>query len=259
MNPGAFLGRVAKQSLAAMWAFRSSSLLVVLFGALFALSEVVAAIIFYRFTPTIAGWRFDEFLTLVATANLVNHGYQLLFVLNHEELLDRILDGALDYDLVRPVDSQLLVSIRRLDWPSALNLLLAAALLVYATRHLPHASLASVVLFAGLGVLGVGLLYALNQLAVSVAFWADRPRRITGAPESLMELGGGPAGVYPRALQYALSSVLPVVAATNLPVTALWGGVPLWQATGFVLGVAALMGAARWVWQRGLTRYTSAS
>lgn len=249
----------AVQSIKSALVYRSSSILVVVFGLLFSVAQVVATLVYYRYTNAIGGWGFYEFLTLVGSSVVVSSGYQLLFVLNHEDIVDRIVDGSLDYDLLRPVDSQVLLSTKRLDVPSAVTLLVGLGVYAYGAQRVPALSVWSVAAWLSLCAVSVWFLYCVNHAFVSLAFWIERAHSLTGVSEYLLDLGQGPARVYPRLVQHILTSILPVVAATNLPVDVTWHALTVRQLVWFLSGVATATGMARYLWQRGLRRYYSAN
>lgn len=259
-RPLVLLGLLAQQSLGKMLAYRLSALFTVVFGVLFAVAEVIAIIVYYQYTDEIAGWDLPSFLALNATYGFIQYLYQFLFVIAHEELMDRIIGGELDYDLVRPVDSQLLCSIRTLDYPSLINLLIPTALLVYCARTLGLGlSLPVVICYMVLIVLGVALYYLLNQFFVAMAFWVERPRRLAGVAEYLFEFASRPRSVYPRALQVLFTAVLPILTAVNAPAELIRGELEPGVVILFAASLAILGVIVRIQWLCGVRRYASAS
>ena len=52
----------------------------------------------------------------------MNSVVQTFFMTNVDELTDLIRTGGLDFILLKPIDTQFLVSLRRIDWSSLANL-----------------------------------------------------------------------------------------------------------------------------------------
>lgn len=260
MNTVSLLRLMARRSLSQMMVYRLSATFVVIFGSLFAVAEVVSLLIFYQYTPDIAGWDFYAFLALIATYGFIQHIYQFFFVLSHEELMDKIIEGELDYDLIRPVDSQVLCSLRNLDYPSLINLIVPTSLLIYCWPHLKlEFTLSTLLAYTILLICGVALYYLLTQFFVCMAFWVDRPRKLAGVTEYLFDLASRPRAVYPRAMQLFLTFVLPVLTAVNTPVDLLRGE---FNTTGFLalLGfLLVIVIIVRIQWVLGTRRYSSAS
>lgn len=260
MNWNRVLRLLAQRSLAQMLAYRLSALFVILFGSLFAAAEVVSILVYYQYAPDIAGWDLHSFLALAASYGLIQYIYQFCFVQSHEELMDRIIEGDLDYDLIRPLDAQFLCSLKTLDYPSLVNLMIPIGLLVYSWPHLgvPFA-VGTVLLYAALVVCGVALYYLLSQFFVTLAFWVERPQKLGGVTEYLFDFASRPRAVYPRAMQFALSFVLPVLTAVNMPADFLRGQFDLPAFVVFAGMLVALWAAVRAQWRLGLRRYASAN
>lgn len=241
-------------------AYRVSSIFIVVFGTLFSLSEIVASVIYYRSASHIVGWTFYQYLALIATFNFIQYGYQFWFVSGHEALLDNIVDGQLDYTLVRPVDAQVACSLAGVDLASAVNMVVPMGIMAYALAHGRfQLSLLVGVAYIGLLAMGIGMYYALNQIVVSLGFWIERPQKLSGVPEYMFELASRPSGIYPRVLQYALTFGLPLLVATNLPVELLEGRESVQTVAALCGGVGMLLVVSRVLWKAGLRKYVSAS
>lgn len=254
------LGLLARQSLGKMLAYRVSALFTVVFGILFALAEVIAITVYYRYTDEISGWDLSSFLGLYATYGFIQYLYQFVFVVSHEELMDKIIEGELDYDLIRPVDSQFLCSARALDYPSLINMIAPLGLLIYCARKLElDLTLPVIISYSILVVLGVTLYYLVNQFFVAMAFWVERPRKLAGVAEYLFEFASRPRSVYPRAMQVILTLVLPILTAVNAPVDVIRGELHLGMVGAFVTGLIVIGGIVRVQWVHGVRRYASAS
>ncbi|WP_437958363.1 ABC-2 family transporter protein [Sorangium sp. So ce119] len=251
---------LGQHSLAQTLSYRLSAAFVVVFGTLFAVGELASLLIYFQFTDSIAGWGLHASLALIATFGLIQHTYQFFFVVSHEALMDKIVHGELDYDLVRPVDSQLLCSLKSLDFPSLINMIIPVGILLYAWPHLDApASVATLGAYLLLVLCGVVFYYLLNQLFVGLSFWIERPQQLAGVPEYLLEFATRPRTIYPRWIQFALAVVLPVLTATNTPVDLLRGELELSAVLPLLAAIALLAVAARWQWRRGVRRYVSAS
>ena len=68
----------------------------------------------------------------------MNSLVQTFFMTNIDELTDMIRTGGLDFLLLMPIDTQFLVSFRRIDWSSLANFLAGVGILVYSLAHLAY-------------------------------------------------------------------------------------------------------------------------
>lgn len=248
------------QSFSQTLAYRTTSIFIVVFGTLFSLGEVIGVFVYYSYTDNIFGWDKNAFLLLIGTFSLIQYIYQFLFVLQHEELMDKVIEGELDYDLIRPMDSQLLCSFRLLDIPSLINMIIPLALISYSIKNLDNSVHAiyfvQYILFIFIGVL---FYYLLNQFFVSLSFWIERPGKLIGLPEYLFDLASRPRSVYPKYLQIIIVFIIPVVSATNTPVSFLRGSVDLTALFSLLIFTIIMFWVVRVQWIKGIKRYASTS
>lgn len=254
-----YLKIMLSQSISQFFIYRLTSILVCFFGTLFTAIEVITVIVLYNYTDSINGWDFYSFLALSATFTLISYLYQFFFTLSHEDLIEKIIEGELDYDLIRPVDSQLINSIKQLDIPSLLNIIIAIILLCYSVSHIEFGQLffANIVLYIFFVLIGVFFYYLVNQFFINFAFWIERPYQIAAIPEYLLDLASRPRTVYPPILHLLFVWVFPILLSTNLPVEILRGDIDLSIIGYYVLFITIFSIIVRIQWKRGLKKYQS--
>jgi ABC-type uncharacterized transport system permease subunit len=76
------------------------------------------------------GWGRHEFFVFLATTWLINSVVQAFFMPNAEEFSELIRTGNLDFALLKPIDTQFLISFQKVDWSSLANLGTGGVLLV---------------------------------------------------------------------------------------------------------------------------------
>lgn len=263
MNPTryvALLKLLGKQSLAQMLTYRMTSTFIIVFGTLFAFADIIGTVVFFQYTESIAGWEIYDFLVLLSTFQFISYLYQFFFVASHENLMENILNGKLDYDLLRPVDSLFLCSMKQLDFPSVINMIIPSSIFFYCLPYIKiELNFLNVLIYILFVALGVIFYYLLNQMFVCLAFWVDRPQKIAGVPEYMLDFASRPREVYPRILQIILSTVFPVITAVNLPAEYLKGSLSINYFV-FYLFFLILFGiVVRFQWKWGICRYASAN
>ncbi len=77
------------------------------------------------------GWGKYQFFVFLATMQLINSLVQAFFMPNAEEFSELVRMGGLDFALLKPIDTQFLVSLAKFDWSALINFLFAAVLLGY--------------------------------------------------------------------------------------------------------------------------------
>src|SRR3990172_5313554 len=81
-------------------------------------------------------WDKYQFFVFLATSLLVNNIVQMFFMPNAEEFSELIRTGNLDFALLKPIDTQFLISLQKVDWSSLSNVAVGVLLLGYALPRL---------------------------------------------------------------------------------------------------------------------------
>lgn len=217
--------------------------------------------IIYRHTATINGWTYYQVLLLVAVFELLETTLYTFLITNFARMPIYVNDGELDFFLLKPVDAQFLVSLHYFSLASALNLLPPLVLLVIAWQKLALAvSFSQIVIFFLLFVSSLLILYALWFLTVIILFWTAKIYEIHELFLSLFRFMQYPSSIYQGALRQFFSLVFPILLTVSLPAQVLLGNLEQPQNLIWLpLLAGVFFGVARWVWKRGLRRYSSAS
>ena len=214
-----------------------------------------------------SGWRQYEFFVFLSTTLFVNSLVQAFFMPNAEEFSELIRRGGLDYVLVKPIDTQFLVSLQQVEWSSLANFVFGGCLLGYSLYQLDYRpgwfQVLAYPFYVGCGVV---ILYSLMIALASTSIWLGRNQSLynfwfylTNFSRYPMEIYRGPVGDWLRRL---FTFLVPVLVVVNVPARLL--AKPLepdhWWLMGYAL-VATVMSfwAGRWVFQRALESYRSAS
>jgi ABC-2 type transport system permease protein len=213
-------------------------------------------------------WDKYQFFVFIATSMFINSIVQMFFMTNADEFSELIRTGGLDFALLKPIDTQFLISLRKVEWASLANFFVAAALMTYALPRVEGVELsvwrvvAYVVYVAG----GIGILYSLTIVLAAASVWLGRNSSIydfwfyiTTFSRYPMEIYQGPVGGW---IQRGFTFVLPILIVVNVPARFL--AKPMQQEYWYlalfaILATAASLLASRWVFQRALLSYRSAS
>ena len=215
-----------------------------------------------------AAWDKHQFFVFIATSMFINSVVQLLFMTNADEFSELIRTGGLDFALLKPIDTQFLISLRRIEWASLSNFVVAAVLMAYALPRVEgfHLTVWQVVLYPIYIVGGIGILYSLMIVLAACSVWLGRNTSIydfwfyiTNFSRYPMEIYHGPVGDW---LRRAFTFVLPILIVVNVPARMLAKPLQAEYAYLALFAVAATilsLLASRWVFQRALLSYRSAS
>jgi ABC-2 type transport system permease protein len=215
-----------------------------------------------------AAWDKYQFFVFIATSMFINSIVQMFFMTNADEFSELIRTGNLDFALVKPIDTQFIISLRRVEWASLPNFLVAAVLMGYA---LPHViafppSVIEVLLYVFYMGLGVAILYSLTIVLAAASVWLGRNSSIydfwfyiTTFSRYPMEIYTGSVGIW---LQRFFLFFVPILIVVNVPARFLakpFQAEYAYLAGYGILATIASLAVSRWVFQRALASYRSAS
>ena len=258
----------ARNSLIRDMTFRSNFLLEMVTGTVWVFMNLGFYLLIYQFTRSIAGWEQYEFFAFIATTILVNSLVQIFFMPNMQELSELVRTGGLDFALLKPIDTQFLLSMRKINWSSTGNFFVALALLVFSLTRLPgRPEPIALLLYPIYIVAGVLLLYSVMMALAATSIWLGRNQSlydfwfyITSFSRYPMEIYGG--SVLGDSLRMVFTFVIPILVVINVPAQIM--AKPLssdaaWLAAFALLATAAGLQGSRWIFQRALQSYRSAS
>jgi ABC-2 type transport system permease protein len=211
-------------------------------------------------TDELGGWREDELIALVGVFMLVGGLVSVVIRPSMERLMEGVRLGTLDFILTKPVDAQLLVSVRQVEVWRLVDVATGVAVIVYAVVRLgerigPDRAASFLLVLAA----GVAIVYSFLLILSTLAFWLVRLENILVIFATMYEAGRWPVGIYPPWLRVALTAVVPVAFAITVPVETLVGRLePTTLALTVVIAVGFLIGS-RLFWRFGLRHYTGAS
>jgi ABC-2 type transport system permease protein len=259
----------ARNSLIRAMTFRTNFLLECFTGLAWVAMSLSFYILIFQYTNSISrdnGWSQYQFFIFLATIQFINSLVQAFFMPNLEEFSELVRTGSLDFALLKPIDTQFLVSLTKLEWSELTNFVFGAGLLVYSLVRLGHTpGPLEFVLYPFYILCGVALLYSLMIALAATTVWLGRNQSIydfwfyiTNFSRYPLEIYRGPIGT---PLQIAFTYILPIMVVVNVPARLL--AKPLegqWPLAAFALLATALaLLASRWLFGRALDGYRSAS
>lgn len=232
-----------------------------LFQSLVAVATGLAVLgLVFSHTRELAGWSPAQLLAVMGVHVLVGGVVRAAIQPNMLRLIQDVREGKLDYLLVKPRDSQLLVSIRELSVWQSVDCLVGAVVLGVASSRLEVAvGVGRALAFVGAVLLGVLTIYCFWLLLSIGAFWIVRLEFIVELFEGVYQAGRWPVGIYPVGLRVLLTFLVPLAFAVTVPAQAIAGlatGRTLLAAVAFT---ATLATVTRWAWKQGLRHYSGAS
>ena len=264
------LGTFARACLVRDMTFRANFLLECLTSLGWMSMNLAFYLLVFTYTSEIGrgtGWTREPFFAFVATGLIINSIVQAFFMPSAEELTEMVRSGGLDGVLVKPLDAQFLLSMHRVDFSALANGIVGLVLLAWAVSRFesPPPAVAWLV-YPGLLVCGVAILYSLVIMLAAATIHMGRNQSlydfwfyITNFSRYPAEIYAGPWG---GPLRAACTFVIPILLVVNVPARVLarpLTGEAWWPVAGMLVAAAAALVVSRWVFQRSLARYRSAS
>lgn len=258
----------ARNSLIRDMTFRANFIIEIISSMSWMIMNLGFYTLVYKFTPNIAAWGKYEFFVFISTTMFVNSLVQSFFMPNMQELSELVRTGGMDFALLKPIDTQFLISFRRVNWSSLGNFLVALLLLGYSLPQIEGLELSSwqFVLYPLYIFLGVLILYSVMITLAATSIWLGRNQSlydfwfyITNFSRYPMEIYRGTWGTPLRNL---FTFVIPILVVINVPARLM--AKPLadaqWQLALFaIVATVVSLIVSRWVFNRALLSYRSAS
>jgi ABC-2 type transport system permease protein len=214
----------------------------------------------YSYTTELNGWSESELLAILGIQILMGGVIRALVQPNMIRLMDDVREGKLDYALTKPVDAQVLVSVRQVEIWQAVDIVSGAIVLGVALARLGgELGLVDALAFALALVLGAVMIYCFWLVITTVSFWVVRMEHVLELWEGLYQTGRFPMGIYPGWLRFSVTFLVPIAFAVTVPAEAVTSRLD-WQTLALAAGFAVVLFAfTRWFWRFGLRHYTGAS
>jgi ABC-2 type transport system permease protein len=240
--------------------FKANFMVRLLTEFLWLIMQFVYIQVMYGQANDVGGWNKWQMIVLVGTNHVITQLFEALFYDNCTRLTDQIRQGDLDFSLIKPINTQFLVSLRYTDYSSLANSTLGVGIIFFALHKLGVApGWGAILLFTSLVLNGILIYYAILFILSAWTFWIGRSNNLMELYWQFGQFSRYPGDIYPWLLRRLLLTLIPMLIVSNFPaavlVNKLEGG---WVFYGFALGLA-FFALTVWVWDRGLRRYRSAS
>lgn len=206
------------------------------------------------------GWHRPHLLMLVGEFTLVGGLLRMAVRPNLGLLVADVRQGTLDYALLKPVDTQLFVSVRRLEIWHGVDLLAGLAVLGWGVAELDQGiRFGDAVLFAATLLCGLVIVYCFLFSMITSAFWLVSVGELVEMFESVYQAGRWPLSIYPDWLRFGLTFLVPISFALTVPVEALTARASVTMLVIEFAMACALVAFTRWYFRFALRNYTGAS
>jgi ABC-2 type transport system permease protein len=244
MRYGRIFLSFARNCLVREMTFRANFLIRIISDLLWlSLLLVFFSVIFLRMTDNIAGWSKYQALVLLGTHYLIIKICDAFFLPNFSEFSEQIRTGELDFILAKPVSTQFIVSLRKMDFSGVVNLIVGLCIVGYAVHRLDVGPITPGVVaqYSILLGAGVAIAYAIMFIMASTSVWMVRADWVFESWFHINRFARYPGEIYGVGwLRQLLTYFVPVLIMTNFPAKALLGRLQAHEFA-YAVGIAALM------------------
>jgi ABC-2 type transport system permease protein len=208
----------------------------------------------------IGNWNLAQALIVIGTFRLLVFPVWGWMFASFNTLPKQISEGKLEMMIIKPVDSQFMVSVRQFSFSVLPSLIGGTIFLLLGVRELGYVpSFLNFIFFLGLLIVSVALMYGIYFISIALALFTERLNNIAHVFVALYDASRFPKEIYGIILQRILTTILPVALFIVVPSEVLFRPANWMSWLWFLILAVAFNVLARKIWLSGLRRYSSAS
>lgn len=215
--------------------------------------------VLFRHTSSMNGWSIDETRVFMGVLFVTDAIYMLLFSENLDRMGEKIRRGDLDLLLVKPVNSQWMLSFQKVSIAYLGNAMFSFAWLVWALLQMENRPLTGLLWLVLTVPMSLAIVYTIRFMTAAAALFFTKADAVNYIWYQLYRLGTRPDSFYPMVLRYVVLTAFPIAFLASIPSQIILGKMgPLILLWGYFLASLFIFGSTRF-WKRGLRSYSSAS
>jgi len=225
-----------------------------LIGSIFLLS------IFFQSNGYIGGRKFEQALIIQGIYTILNGITNTWFNPNLTEIVKHIREGTLDFVLLKPIDSQFFISLKKINPSGFLEIMLGFLLLFFCIRinqinlNLSFLTLSLITISCS-----ICILYSLWFFISTTTIWFVKTWNAIEVLRSFLYIGRFPLNSFSFSLRIFFSVFIPIAFITTIPSEVFLGLSQLWKILLEVIVASVFLMTSRKFWLFALKFYSSAS
>ena len=225
-----------------------------LIGSIFLLS------IFFQNNGYIGGWKFEQALIIQSIYTILNGVTNTWFNPNLTEIVKHIREGTLDFVLLKPIDSQFYISLKKITPSGFLEIIIGFCLLLYCIKiNQINITMVFLTLCLMTIICSICILYSLWFLISTTTIWFVKTWNATEVLRSFLYIGRFPLNSFSFSLRIFFSVFIPIAFITTIPSEVFLGLSELWKILLEVIVAFVFLFVSRKFWSFALKFYSSAS
>ena len=247
-------------SLASELEYKTNILIDLITAILSLLGSIFLLSIFFQSNSNIGGWEFEKALIIQGIYTILNGITNTWFNPNLTEIVKHVREGTLDFVLLKPIDSQFFISLKKIAPSGFLEIILGFCLLLYCIKiNQINLNLSFLTLCFITIVCSICILYSLWFFISTTTIWFVKTWNATEVLRSFLYIGRFPLNSFSFSLRIFFSVFIPIAFITTIPSEVFLGLSQLWKILLEVLVAMVFLFTSRKFWVFALKFYSSAS
>ena len=247
-------------SLASEFEYKANILIDLITAIMSLIGSIFLLSIFFQNNGNIGGWEFEQALIIQGIYTILNGITNTWFNPNLTEIVKHIREGTLDFVLLKPIDSQFFISLKKINPSGILEIILGFLLMLYCIRvNQIILSLSFLSLFLITIICSISILYSLWFFISTTTIWFVKTWNATEVLRSFLYIGRFPLNSFSLSLRIFFSVFIPIAFITTIPSEVFLGISQLWKILLEVILALVFVFTSRKFWLFALKFYTSAS
>ena len=263
MNPKKYL-KVYKKFLHTSFAseleYKTNILIDLITAILSLIGSIFLLSIFFQNNSRIGDWEFEEALIIQGIYTILNGITNTWFNPNLSEIVKHIREGTLDFVLLKPIDSQFFISLKKINPSGFLEIMLGFSLLLFCVKinqinlNLSFLSLSLITITCS-----ICILYSLWFFISTTTIWFVKTWNATEVLRSFLYVGRFPLNSFSFSLRIFFSVFIPIAFITTIPSEVFLGLSQSWKILLEIIVAIVFLITSRKFWLFALKFYSSAS
>lgn len=225
-----------------------------------AVFSVVSMYLLISSSSTIFGWTKVELYVLTGVYSIVVGLFHVFFTVNFWWFPRIIHLGQLDGLLLKPVDTQFMLSSKYINFSTIPRVCAAILFTLYIlyTNHI-YVTFTQWIYFVLLVLVGLIILYSIWFIVMTILIWQSHLSNLSDLLFHVTDSAKYPKEMYEGLGHYLAFFLLPIALTVSLPAKVLFDRASLWDALIIISIAVSLFIFSRKFWKFALRFYTSAS
>ena len=247
-------------SLASELEYKTNILIDLITAILSLIGSVFLLSIFFQNNTSIGGWEFEQALIIQGIYTILNGITNTWFNPNLTEIVKHVREGTLDFVLLKPIDSQFFISLKKINPSGFLEIMLGFSLLFFCIKiNQINLNLSFLTLSLITIICSISILYSIWFFISTTTIWFVKTWNATEVLRSFLYIGRFPLTSFSFSLRIFFSVFIPIAFITTIPSEVFLGISQQWKILLEVMVATIFLVISRKFWLFALKFYSSAS